>query len=650
MPAGNGAGAPINVAATGQEKSIVVGGVFTGATITVEASNDGGTTFHAVCLFSAPGKRVVGVAAQFLRVFVRGRSAEPFSANADVGANDNGAMFTILPVPAGDGAGAPVDVSAFGNFTTFIAGGLFRDATISIEVSEDGVDYSPCGQVFSGQGGLENKTVVGNFMRTFVRGRVGNTFPFTPVIAVGACNDPTSAMPLPPPDAGIATLIYRETSPDNGPVVFGTWAGLMSRLAALKAVSNGAGIYKIAFDDSLVAPFTGVTIPAAGSPHDMQGVDWDNGDFIDQTAFVNIADGATFTKLRKINGRMLVTCLAATPSPSPVSDFAASLEQVRISGGCTITCVGEPMFDFTSIGGGGAFADVYMRDIATVLGGGSVPVIRTGPAGSTIQVTADAGAGFLPGAIEGPAGTAVSIAGPQNMQYSSNFPGLPAGALVTQVRNIGPMGSVEPAPPAAASTTSFASNFGSTVQRFDTSGGPIAQPLPTLPVDSGQEGGRARLITLLEESGSTGLTATAAGGNTINGSATPFAIPAGGSATFVGDGDNNWHVVAVYDPADLPDCYNVRGPFVTAGPHSLAINDLAQADTSGATPVFTLPAISAGNSGCEVVIKKVTGGGSFDVDGTGGDTVDGSSTPVSITGALSSVTLVSDGVSNWMVI
>lgn len=189
MPVANGPGASVDVSTMGKDKTIVVGGAFTGASVAIEISVDGGVTFQPIKLFTFADKQVIPVVAQFMRVNVLGRSAEPFSATANVGANDNGALFAALPVPAVDGPGASVDVSTLGNFTTFVVGGSFNGATISIEVSEDGVDFAPCGTSFSGQGGTHSKVVVANFMRTFVRGR--NAFPFVPVVAVGAEVDPT---------------------------------------------------------------------------------------------------------------------------------------------------------------------------------------------------------------------------------------------------------------------------------------------------------------------------------------------------------------------------------------------------------------------------------------------------------------------------
>ena len=181
LPVGS-PGASIDTSAMGADKSIVVGGSLGGGAVTIEISNDGGASFQAIWICTAPCKKVIPVAAQFMR------ANGPASANADVGANDNGALFTTLPLPAGNGPGAPVDVSAFGNFTTFVVGGIFPGASVAVEVSEDGISYFVC-SMFAGQGGEQSKIVVGNFMRTFVRGR--SPLPFTATVGVGAENDAT---------------------------------------------------------------------------------------------------------------------------------------------------------------------------------------------------------------------------------------------------------------------------------------------------------------------------------------------------------------------------------------------------------------------------------------------------------------------------
>lgn len=190
MPVGDGAGAAVDTSAMGKDKTIIVGGVFTGATVTVQVSNDGGNTYKDLTTFSGAGKKPIAVAAEWMRVWVRGRSAEPFSANCDVGANDNGATFEVLNTVATNGASAPVDISALGNFTTIVVGGEFRDSTLTVEVSEDGNSYHPVA-TFKHPGGVVSKeAIVGNFARVVTAGRAGNPFPFTPTVAMGAANDP----------------------------------------------------------------------------------------------------------------------------------------------------------------------------------------------------------------------------------------------------------------------------------------------------------------------------------------------------------------------------------------------------------------------------------------------------------------------------
>jgi hypothetical protein len=190
MPAGNGAGAAVDVSAQGRDKSIVMGGGFGGATVAIEVSTDGGNVFKPIWLFQAAGKKVLPVAAEFMRVFVRGRgSSGPFTATASVGADDKGALFAVIPVPAVDGPGTPVDVSALGNFTTFVVGGVFPGVTVSFEVSEDGVDYFACGASFADEGDQQSRVVVANYMRIFLRGHDFNPAAFNPTASVGAIND-----------------------------------------------------------------------------------------------------------------------------------------------------------------------------------------------------------------------------------------------------------------------------------------------------------------------------------------------------------------------------------------------------------------------------------------------------------------------------
>jgi len=200
MPVLNGPGAAVDVSTLGGDKTIVVAGQFPGATITIELSQDAGgagayaplTTFQ-----SGETRRLGDVAARYMRVNVAGRKTPlpVFAANADVGGNDMGARFAVLPMPALNGAGAPVDVSALGSACTFVIGGEFPGAAITIEVSEDGTDYAPL-KTISDYGRQFSTVVTGNFMRVNVRGRKP-IVTFTGSCSVGAINDPVSGPSLP---------------------------------------------------------------------------------------------------------------------------------------------------------------------------------------------------------------------------------------------------------------------------------------------------------------------------------------------------------------------------------------------------------------------------------------------------------------------
>jgi hypothetical protein len=91
LPVANGLGASVNTSTMGRDKTIVVSGTFPGATITIEASVDGGVEFAPIAVFqSGSNKKIVPVAAEFLRVRVAGRSTiHPFAANIAVAATLN---------------------------------------------------------------------------------------------------------------------------------------------------------------------------------------------------------------------------------------------------------------------------------------------------------------------------------------------------------------------------------------------------------------------------------------------------------------------------------------------------------------------------------------------------------------------------------
>jgi len=102
-------------------------------------------------------------------------------------------IFASLPVPAGNGIGAAVDVSAMGRTRTIVVEGPFQ-AAIQIEISQDGVTFGPLTSFSIADN--ETLDVAAQWMRVRVSGTEG---PGTPTITVGS-NDIGSlfaALPVP---------------------------------------------------------------------------------------------------------------------------------------------------------------------------------------------------------------------------------------------------------------------------------------------------------------------------------------------------------------------------------------------------------------------------------------------------------------------
>lgn len=133
-------------------------------------------------------------------------------------------VFANLPAPAGDGTGAAVDTSGFSARKTITILGPFT-ATITIEVSEDNVDWAP---LFSStKSGKFCKSVAAAYMRVRVSGLVVGPA-FSPNIDVAA--DQTvdalfGALAVPAGDGVGASLDVR-LYPEVFSLVFaGTWTG-----------------------------------------------------------------------------------------------------------------------------------------------------------------------------------------------------------------------------------------------------------------------------------------------------------------------------------------------------------------------------------------------------------------------------------------
>jgi len=671
LPVLNGPGAAVNVSAQGTPKSFVVAGDFPGATITIEASVDGGIVFAPVVIFqNGEMQKVVDVVAEFLRVNVSGRKASvPFAANIDVGANDNGAQFFTLPLPALNGPGAAVNTSALGSFNTFIAGGVFEGARILVEVSEDGIDWAPLVQ-FSGQGGLRSKVVTSDFLRTNVSGRKA-TVPFTGSLAVGAAND-----------AGVSTVIIVE---DEGVPLPGAPHNTLNFIGAgVLATDAGGGVADITIPGSGGLDHTALVDPVNGN--DATGA---FGTF--STAFATIQAALDAIPTPAIGdgaaSRQVWTIII---SPDDYDeDLAVDLTRKRI-----ILASAGPWglgtFGSVDWAPSGVRRNITITTTDAVINDG----IRNG---FSIQPMLPAGEGLtthqayltrprISGKIDvsgvgnsieltlscevfGTTGGAAgdSIVGGttiiQSYFYHSRFRGKLTGSnwnfQVNERTRFGGLVTVS----AYSTILSCRFDVGMTVTSAVNAGilpdgfvlcdfaGTFTGPAGSLRLDGSTNywfvtngavlaGGATKIIEDIP-------------GETIRdeGVAIPGTphwvlnfIGVGVTATDAGAGVANITVSG--------GAWNVTGPFTSVGaPHALAIDDLAQANVTLGTFAFTLPAIAAANKGRQVAFKKIAGGATIvTLTPAGADTIEGFAGGFPVLGALVSVTLVSDGVSNWMVI
>lgn len=171
VPATIGTGVPTDVSASGREKTIQVEGAF-GGTLNIEFSVDNGVSWITLTTFSNPDKKVIPVAAQFLRVRRQGIPSvgSPGIPAVLVSANDDGAQFAVIPT-----APASVNTGALGNFRTVTASSIMKPA--NIQISDDGVAWSTC-MTFAGPD-FQSKWFTAQFMRSTGPG----------VFAVGGINE-----------------------------------------------------------------------------------------------------------------------------------------------------------------------------------------------------------------------------------------------------------------------------------------------------------------------------------------------------------------------------------------------------------------------------------------------------------------------------
>lgn len=188
--AADGPGAAVDVSTFGALKTVLVTGSWSlpnrAPAVTIEINNaavstDGTWSPLATFQGGQPPKNFL-VAARWMRANVsnyRGGQAPVIN----VGGTDDGTSFVNLPVTAGDGTGAPVNISALPTFKTVQVGSGFSGSLI-VEVSEDaaGAEYGQ--SFFLTAPGQQSLTIEGYWARVK---RAGTTTPVgTPVVNMGA--------------------------------------------------------------------------------------------------------------------------------------------------------------------------------------------------------------------------------------------------------------------------------------------------------------------------------------------------------------------------------------------------------------------------------------------------------------------------------
>jgi hypothetical protein len=178
VPAGDGVGAGVDCSLLGAKKTITVGGSFD-AVVTIEVSQDAGTTWAPITSFTQADEQAVDFAAEQMRVRINNfTSGTP---DVDVGAEASTGNFSAVNVPAGAGSGTALDVSQFGLYNT-ITCNVDPGTTLNIEISQDNTTWSTIAS-FTKAGA---KTV--KFSAQWMRVTAVGTHAVT-VIAIGATNE-----------------------------------------------------------------------------------------------------------------------------------------------------------------------------------------------------------------------------------------------------------------------------------------------------------------------------------------------------------------------------------------------------------------------------------------------------------------------------
>jgi len=186
VPSADGPGAAVNISAFGWVKSFSVVGNLIG-NITLEISNDN-ITWNPIATLVVPGDICTSFASMFVRANVAGYVSG--AAIMAVGSDDAGTLTAAVSVPPGNGTGAPVNISAFGQKKTVLYSGgtMYTDLTVIVEISEDGVTFSELASFSGPVPAARSFECSLQSIRTTVIGFVSGVV----TVSVSAVNDPAS--------------------------------------------------------------------------------------------------------------------------------------------------------------------------------------------------------------------------------------------------------------------------------------------------------------------------------------------------------------------------------------------------------------------------------------------------------------------------
>lgn len=244
-PSANGSGAAVSMTGFSSLKSVAVSGGASCITI-IEMSNDPAGQFWApVWVFGpAGGEKNFDLACRFMRATVQQYISGTPTVN--VGGTNEGTTLVQLDCPAGNGAGAPLDVSGLGLFKTVHVGGGFT-GSLQVEISEDGTTAWATVVSYSGPG-AQSFTLAAHHMRIRRNGALpGNAG--QPLVYMGT-SDVTSG------DRGVAISAGSQLN-GTGTVLFGNSNGVTFGMSASSLVTASV--------DAVKALSAGTTLGSGGT-------------------------------------------------------------------------------------------------------------------------------------------------------------------------------------------------------------------------------------------------------------------------------------------------------------------------------------------------------------------------------------------------